>query len=266
MIKEEIVTWDQYKAIISKSILDIEGPKMYRGQANSTWSLRTSFHRNTNGFTFEDYFELIHKMADHLGTLENRNIEIETGEGLGSFLAYLQHNGYPTPLLDFSLSPFIAAYFAFSDYNEKSENVSIYMFDYNKWTSHYKQVYDYHALDSHVSVFNPKINGNKKQVSQWGYYYLFTNLENIESHIALTKNEEQLYLRKFVLSQSQKMYALLELESMGITKFSLFGTTESWCQMQKEVFFDRTNNGKGALDQFKKILSFHKESAPGKNK
>jgi hypothetical protein len=42
------------------------------------------------------------------------------------YLAHLRHNGFPSPLLDWSRSPYVAAYFAFS--GARSDNVAIYVY------------------------------------------------------------------------------------------------------------------------------------------
>lgn len=261
-MKSLFVGWDQFKTIVSENIIEGRGPLLFRGQSNSNWVLETSFHRNSNGITFEEYFGMMERLADQVGTIEKRTIEISTGEGLASFLAHLQHNGYPTPILDFSLSPYIAAFFAFSEYSMKTDFVSIYMFDYLKWLSHYSQVYDYETNDPHVSVLNPKLNGNMKQYNQFGFYYLFTNLKDIEGHFDAHENETKQYLVKFNLPIKDRLYAVLDMENMGITRHSLFGTTESWCAMMNEIFFLRSNGGKGALEHLKKINELNLLSSP----
>lgn len=42
------------------------------------------------------------------------------------FMVYLRHFGFPSPLLDWTENPYIAAYFAYSD--TKSDNVAIYIY------------------------------------------------------------------------------------------------------------------------------------------
>jgi hypothetical protein len=43
-------------------------------------------------------------------------------------MAYLRHHGFPSPLLDWSSSPYVAAYFAFAEPVEDGKNVAIYAY------------------------------------------------------------------------------------------------------------------------------------------
>jgi hypothetical protein len=43
-----------------------------------------------------------------------------------SYMAHLRHNGFPSPLLDWTRSPYVAAFFAFS--KPQSDEVAIYGF------------------------------------------------------------------------------------------------------------------------------------------
>ena len=258
MSGDVFVTWDQFKVMVSEHIKTNSGPRLCRGQSDSRWALRTTFHRHANGITFKDYFNIVKELADTIGTIEDRRIDASDPEINASFLAYLQHHGFPTPLLDWTMSPYIAAYFAFSGVNDQaptSDKVSVWVFDFVKWLKRWKAVYDYNIQDSHVSVLKPKSSGNKRQVIQQGMYYLWTNVDDMASHIKhheTLQNEE--YLRKYDLSVNERFNVMTELEAMGISEYSLFGTTDALCRYFREAVFRRDELGKGGLLRFVEYL------------
>lgn len=261
----EILTWDQYKQKITNHIRLNLGPRLCRGHASSKWNLITSYHRNPNGVDFESYFGLLNGFADQVETICGKKFDTKKETELSSFLSFLQHHGFPTPLLDFTLSPYIAAFFAFSDYSVlDDEFVSIYIFDFMKWLTDYKQVYTFDSDTPHVSVLNPKLGGNIRQYSQQGFYYIFSNVTDIEEHILLNQKPNRMYLSKFNIPVTERLIALADLDAMGINHHSLFGTVDSWCRMMKDSFFTRSINGKGAMDGIKEIIDLNIRTKPKK--
>lgn len=253
-----IVSWDDFKNKISNHIKSNLGPRMCRGQSNSNWSLVTSFHRDSAGLDFSSYFEVVKHLSDVIGTLENRIIDTRDAEVNGSFLAFLQHHGFPTPLLDWSLSPYIAAYFAFSDANENSldnEYVSIFVFDFMRWSQDWKPIYDYTVNDPHVSLLKPKSLGNRRQINQQGFIYTWTNVPDIKEHILLhEQHKSKTYLEIYKIPVKEKFHVMTELEVMGITAFSLFGSIDSLCKYYKESLFRKDLENKSPSERMIELL------------
>lgn len=243
-----IITWEDFKSKVSEHIKSDFGGRICRGQSNSNWPLMTSYHRNPCDVELPAYFKFIEEhMADVVGTVENRRINHTDKDENGAFLAYLQHHGFPTPLLDWTYSTYIAAYFAFSDVNDQnpaSDYISIFVFDYYKWSNQLPQISDYNYKEPHVSILRPKILGNKRQHVQQASTYTWTNVADIGKHIRLIeKNTSEKYLEVYNISIQEKYHVMSELEMMGITSFSLFGTVDSLCRFYKDMLFRRDNNG-----------------------
>src|SRR5690606_8186983 len=97
------------------------GSFIYRGQSDSRWTLISSLMRSDLVWSrqdFETYFNFVlPQVKEKIQAWEGRDWDLSNQFGLAEFVAYLQHNGFPTPLLDWTFSPYIAAYFAFEGVN-----------------------------------------------------------------------------------------------------------------------------------------------------
>lgn len=92
------------------------GPFVYRGQSNESWGLTTSLERVAGSLVKSSPVEVLRKEAETIEEfqryahlyVQHLPDKAETLEWLG----LMQHFSGPTRMLDFSFSPFVAAYFA----------------------------------------------------------------------------------------------------------------------------------------------------------
>ena len=120
----------------------------FRGHSDSRWQLRTTLdRRGGEGTIVLDYYHIVSRIRPQVESFTGRTFELPPyGElmkllkeyesfSLGltggrfpgySFLIYLRHHGFPSPLLDWTRSPYIAAYFAFAPEQSGARRRSIY--------------------------------------------------------------------------------------------------------------------------------------------
>src|SRR5215217_8258202 len=119
-------TWAEFKKLVD----DLSDYWAFRGQAEQGWHLENAIERT-------DFVQLYKGIeADFLAEFQRgaRNYlqKDQTPEHLIEWLALMQHHGAPTRLLDFTKSPFIAAYFAFEDCeNSPEKNTAIWAINVN---------------------------------------------------------------------------------------------------------------------------------------
>jgi hypothetical protein len=239
IVAEEIRTWKEFKDYATK--LD-PYRFMFRGQENSCWRLRTHFHRtgraNLMGFMERD-IPALHKNLSHLTThVFNLANPIENG----AFFALAQHHGYPTPLLDWTLSPFIAVYFAYNDLAKEKRNdghsVRIFVFDRKQWSEDFNQLQKLTPARPHFSILDALALNNPRMVPQQALASV-TNVDDIESYIRNREQDNQkTYLQVIDLPASGRKEIMQELSLMGITAGSLFPGLDGVCKQLKERFFD----------------------------
>ena len=233
------VTWAEYKSIAA-SDLELNGAMIYRGQRVSTWGLVSSVHRTAlvrsipalKGYA--DY--MLPRVHDALESWVGRSWDLKNALGLAEFLAFVQHNGFPTPLLDWTESPYIAAYFAFEGVNHfrpQAEEVAVFAFNHKAWTSTFKQVYDFADFTPHVSVLRPRQVGNHKLAVQQGCFTV-TNVLDVEQHIRLNESNERTFLAKYELDVRERPRVIRELALMGISAIQLMPSVEAVCKKALE--------------------------------
>jgi FRG domain len=120
---EEFV--NKVAAMAPDSQQTVSGRYWFRGQTNATWGLQPSFMRMTRMLTRDptDAIELEDAACSefmskaHLFVDPGRLAKVKTTP---CWWALMQHHGAPTRLLDWSVSPYVAAYFA--SHQDGSEN------------------------------------------------------------------------------------------------------------------------------------------------
>jgi hypothetical protein len=239
-----ITTWGQYKSYITTATTK-KVDYYFRGLSSSSWPLRTTFHRAAEGtgITLPQYLEtIIPELHYHVCAFTNEITDPQDPREFGALLGLLRHHGFPTPLLDWTLSPFIAAFFAFRDVdqeNPQSDNVKIYIFDHRAWASTYEQPTDLRNTNPYLSVFRPFPRFNPRIVPQRGTSTI-TNIDDIESYLKQRTEEKKVqFLWNLELSVKERPLVMRELNLMGINDMSMFPGLDGLCRTFKEQFFTK---------------------------
>ncbi len=108
---------------------------LFRGQADFKWKLESTLERaGYPSMNLRRYMGYCESTRRFLGNLLPCDIEfdkgatIEAGEKIPNYeyAAFLRHHGFPSPLLDWSESPYVAAFFAFRAVLDGVKKVRIY--------------------------------------------------------------------------------------------------------------------------------------------
>lgn len=233
------VSWEEFKEYLTT----IDYRKIaFRGQAD-TWPLRTSFHRH-NRCDVQVYanndIPMLHR---HLSSLTTHYFNLADLQHVGAFFNLLQHHGYPTPLLDWSFSPYVAAFFAFSKIENQeikaddgSRKVRLFTLDIHRWKSDFQQYYNIFDCRMHVSIGEYMSLDNKRAIPQQALTTL-TNVYDIEGYFYKWGQHEQKYLNAFDISIKESHKVMRELTLMGVTYGSLFPGLDGACYDLRKINF-----------------------------
>src|SRR3989339_106768 len=219
------IPWSEFKKLVGVLSKNNAG-LIYRGQPNANWPIKTSFQRYSEitGVTLEKYLEFLgNDLCYYFSSRLNKKINVADELEYGSFLALLQNHGIPTPLLDWTESPYVATYFALRNCDvSKCAEVSVYGFDLQLWKKNYDQPNKLINNYPYISIVRPFAWDNARQIAQ-SSLYTATNIPDIEKHFAeifKTKNERYVYVSKILTSEKDEI--LKELDLMNINEMTLF--------------------------------------------
>ena len=136
MKKIQINTLEEFNKIVADHSFDTEKLWVWRGQANTSWSLETSLERflrdegisKEKNYPVETFFMRLQDIANFLGNFSGLNLTLHkyldekrisisdlftAARPYWDDLVILRHHGFPSYWLDWTQSPWVALYFAF---------------------------------------------------------------------------------------------------------------------------------------------------------
>lgn len=234
---EGVESWTAFKEFVSGLALNSNSKMMFRGQAQP-WPLRTSFHRTKRSDLRRYVNSDLPQIHRYLSPLLSHYFDLNDPMQTGAFYNLLQHHGFPTPLLDWTLSPYIAAFFAFHDENAKSsEKIRIFCFEKELWQSKFIQLSGIANMNSHFSINELLGIGNLRMVPQQAVSTL-TNVDDVETFIMSSESQAgKKFLSAIDINASDREVALSELDLMGINESTLFPGIDATCQRLKRLLF-----------------------------
>ncbi len=233
---DRITSWSQFQAIIeSMNLFHESKPTLFfRGQANADWALTPSLTRLiSNGIPGVDK-----SLGIEFGAFrrfrESYKIFSDEDPGENEHVAWwvlMQHYSCPTRLLDWSLSPYVATYFAVCDLQET--DAALWCLSANHLEKRTEERYGSMSRDNQkfwdakdgmaVYPFFPTKHSVRSHIQQ-GVFTISSNLKTIHSEgIAEAFPDDSDCLPvKFSIDSTLKLEFMARLHSMNISAASLF--------------------------------------------
>lgn len=230
---------------------------VFRGQTDVKWKLETTLERySKKKWSVDSYIKLITRCSPEIEATTGRDwglsrIDIKEDfptikystyaftmmvpSSFYNFMTYLRHHQFPSPLLDWSASPFVAAYFAFSNIGYHAEHASIYAYIERPYGV--KGCSDYPRIE----LLHPYTKSHRRHFQQQSYYsvcyqpleeskdFEFVNHENVFMENQEFSNKElgQDIFFKINIPKTEQFKALEELNDYNINEYNLMQSEDS---------------------------------------
>jgi hypothetical protein len=257
ILEEKVRTWGGLLRKLAQIQNDnADRTLLFRGHADAVWTLQTTLERRGQArMRFDDYYRLIvtrvkpqiesftrrsfeapsyTELRAALADYDKFSLSLSAGEFPGySYMAYTRHHGFPSPLLDWTRSPYVAAFFAFAaPESRRVKRRSIYVWVESKTKGRGTNIPELYRLGPYVAT-------HQRHVLQQCDYSMcvtfitgppkewrFTPQEDVfRLSSAAPSDEERLW--KITIPSSERVKVLRFLDSANLNAYSLFTSEDS---------------------------------------
>jgi len=227
----QIDSWIDFTKNINNITKSLNYP-FFRGQgnvfrgggSNSGWRLEPSLYRNRN-YTHPVFIDCVKNvLVDPIcSKILERIIRKKLNKDIDSdrkiLISIMRHLNLPTPFLDWSKNPWIAAYFAFKYPFGSSEKVTVFLFDQYAWN------YNKNSLtgrDLKIVQTNELEHSIPRQTAQESVYTYSGKKEIFGELLGDETEGEESFISYCTLPLIDQNEALVHLESMSVSEVNLF--------------------------------------------
>jgi hypothetical protein len=241
-----INSWNDFE----ENIKNLDNDYYFRGQSNHKWEIRSSFYRTIENL--ELYYNLnyykeyiLYKFSTYyLSSHTNKIFDLDDEMDFRTILNIAQHYGFPTPLIDWTESPYVALFFALKGLKNEYEYARVYAIKKNIFEN-YSEPIILKDIPPKIYFLNIPSIYNERAFPQQAIscYSIFNNFEYYVKTII-----EPIYKKNKCNEDIIKCYDipikladdfLKKLNLMNINEATLFPGLEGICQTAKRNLFKK---------------------------
>jgi hypothetical protein len=225
----------------------------FRGVSDANWNLETTLERrNAKSFSVAEYYELARRIKPEVEAFTKAKWDVpdwcepennfarhfSTMPAFG-YIAHLRHHGFPSPLLDWSRSPYVAAYFAFARAGQADmpccqprngeSRIAIYVF--SETPNNYKD----RQMSNLCSHGGRNLTTDARHFRQQSSYTVCVQFCDSEQRWKFVPHQrvfdlgktDQDCLYKITVPATERTEVLKLLSKFNLNAFTLFGSEES---------------------------------------
>jgi hypothetical protein len=241
---ESCESWEQFKRWTAQARSN--GAVAFRGHGSSEFRLVASLFRTGRRSLMRYCSETLRDFHSHVEAVTGRRFNLSDPIDFSTLLALAQHHGLPTPLLDWTESPYIAAFFAFADALESASarpdatHVRIFGLTRTFTESYSPSIVQVDSVRPYVNFLQVGPRDNPRLYAQQGRFTV-SNIANWGGYVnELAAARKATYLMAADIPIRFATEALEDLKYMGLTAATLFPGLDGVCRMMKhEMSFKR---------------------------